>query len=112
MTTLDAWKNYRAAVNEQIEAERREAEAAEAQAMVKRNLVRQFWEQHFDDLTGIRIEKPAFDAMKLEDRLEDILADTDPDVVEAIAERGLPGLFSNSVADIIKMVAKNALKEL
>ncbi len=60
-------------------------------------MMKQFWQHHFSHLIGERIEYPRFIDMKL----EDILADTAPNIVEAIAELGLPGNFSNNVRETI-----------
>lgn len=106
ITTAAAWKQYEGVVRAQIEEERRQAEIRQAQYELKNDLVRQFWRLHFADLAGDKIEYPQFVDLKLAERLADILADTDPEVVEAVADLGLPGSFSNRVKEDIKQIAR------
>jgi hypothetical protein len=106
ITTADAWKQYESVVHAQIAEERRQATIRQAEYERKRDLAQQFWRQHFADLTGQRIEYPEFVGLKLGPRIADILADTDPQVVEAIADLGLPGNFSTHASADIKYIAR------
>jgi hypothetical protein len=111
MSTAEIWKRFETLTYAQIEEEQRLS--AERAAHYKRmhQLARQFWITHFADLQGTRIEQPEFKALHLEEHLRELFADADPDVVEAIAEVGLPGIFSNSVVEAIKRLAQNALSD-
>lgn len=105
ITTADTWQQYERVVRARIEDERREMELRQKQHTLMSNMVQQFWENHFSHLTGERIEYPEFEAMRLGEILTEILADTDPKIVEAIAALGLPGSFSNKVRDTITQLA-------
>ncbi len=108
MTTAEAWQRYEAPVRSEIEASRQQAEHhRQMQAWV-----RQFWEQHFPDIVGNRIEVPQFREMNLEHRITEVLADTDPQIVRLIAELGAPGNYSNRVRVMIKDLACRAASDL
>jgi hypothetical protein len=111
MTTRDAWQKYEDSVRTQLvkEEARRVIESARRDKMHRQ--AREFWECHFPDLQGKRIERPEFKALDLESRLREALADADPEIVRAIAEIGLPGLFSNTVAEDMKALARQALED-
>lgn len=109
MTTSEAWQRFEQVVRLQIEEEKRIQAERAARYTAMREQVKQFWKQYFAELEALRIEKPQFRELKLADRLVDVLADTDPQIVEAIAEIGLPGNFSNSVRDAIQQIARQAL---
>lgn len=107
VSTAYAWDRFQAAARAQIAKEQREAKILEEEYALMRERVRGLWQQHFNDLTGQRIEYPQFDAMALEARIKDVLADADPWVVEAVAKLGLPGIFSNSVRDAVRRIARD-----
>jgi hypothetical protein len=108
MATSDVWQRYLPAVQRRIVEEQRKAEEQAAYRTVMQQRIQYFWAHHFPDIEGQRIEKPQFKELHLADRLRELLADADPEVVDAIAELGLPGPFSNSVRDEIQHLARQA----
>jgi len=110
LSTKDAWQEFQTAARAQIALERKEAEDRAAHYRALRQTVHEFWDAHFADLSENYIDKPTFNALGIPARLLASLADSDPDIVEAIVEVGLPGTFSNSVALEIKAIAQKALK--
>jgi hypothetical protein len=110
VTTKEAWETFENTVRAQLEEELQEAIERAAHYSALREMIRAFWDVHFADIDGKRIEKPEFTALKLADRLRELFLDADPDLVEAVAELGLPGMFSNSVAIQIQYLARQALE--
>lgn len=108
-STQEAWATLQTEVQIQMAEERREAEERAAHYAVMHEQIQQFWQRHFAHLDNRRIERPEFRALKLADRLRDLLADTDPQLVHAISELSLPGDFSNSVRTEIQRIARRVL---
>lgn len=111
MTTEEAWRRFKATVKAQQEGEKRQAAERAALYAVWRDRAHTFWRSNFADLAEQRIEKPQFKALQLDGRLTELLADTDPQIVEAIAAIGLPSNFSNPVVEIVKQIAQHALND-
>jgi DNA-directed RNA polymerase subunit L len=107
--TADAWQQYEEIINTEISEEKYQAEIYREDYTRMHHLVRTFWQQHFADLVGHTIEFPQFKTLKMGEKLTDILADTDPQIVEAIGKIGLPGIFSNKVKDTIRKIAQASL---
>jgi hypothetical protein len=110
ISTKTAWQNFNNEVRFQLEEQRRYAMELAARHNAMRQKSHEFWHIYFADLEGQRIEQAEFRAMKLANRLREVLTDTDPDIIEAIVEVGLPASFSKSVAAEIQDIAKQALK--
>jgi hypothetical protein len=108
-TTVDAWRNFEDVVIEQLATERKRQDEEQARLLMMHEQVQVFWRQYCADLEGMRIERPDFKRLNLAERLADVLADSDPQIVEAIAKLGLPGKFSNSVHELIRQIASRAL---
>lgn len=108
--TEAAWDTYYAVTLKEIAEEERQAEERARLYHAKHTCAKTFWNAHFADLRYLRIEKPQFKELGLAERLADLLADADPEIVQAIAEIGLFGDFSNSVHEAIKALAREALK--
>ena len=105
-STSEAWRRYEGLVRVEIEVERRKAE----EWAERSQRVSEFWRQHFPDLLDMRrIDAPLFEAMNLEHRIAEVLADADPEIVRLITEHRLPGSYSNSVTEHIKNIARRAL---
>lgn len=105
LLTTDAWKWFETDIHTENAARRKEAERRHyMQEQVKR-----FWGLHFPDLMSIRIEMPLFRKMGLEKRITDVLADADPDIVQAIVEIYVPGNYSNTVRECIQYIARRAI---
>lgn len=111
VSTADAWERFEILTLRQMETERRRQTEAAARRERQGEQARHFWMTHFTDLTTERIDRPRYRNLRLEERLRDLLADTDPAVVEAIAEFGLPGQFSNRVHEAIQALARAALRD-
>jgi hypothetical protein len=111
MATADAWRGYEAVVRARLEQELRQQAEHAAQIAIMRDQTRAFWQQHFPDLVGSRIEMPEFRRLKLLRRLTELIADTDPEIVRAILEVGFPADFSGSMGDQITEIARAALDE-
>jgi len=107
--TTEAWTQFETETRQQIEEEERLSREHSAYYSVLFGQARQFWHTHFIALVDERIELPQFKELGLENRFRELFLDTDPAVVQAIAKVGLPGNFSNSVAEAIKYLAKEAL---
>ncbi|MEL6525820.1 MAG: hypothetical protein AAFQ07_08935 [Chloroflexota bacterium] len=111
ITTESIWEEHHHRVLDLIDEENRIRE--EQRKITKRQwqLASDFWHQHFEDATAYqKIEKPQFHELKIETRLTELLLDTDPEIVKAIARLGVPGWFSGSVEGRIKGIAGDALK--
>ncbi|MBZ0307186.1 MAG: hypothetical protein K8I82_14035 [Anaerolineae bacterium] len=106
--TEEVWKRFETLVHQQITEEKRAAAKRSTYIARMRDFVQEFWQTYFSDIQRTRIERPQFVEMRLEERLRESLLDADPDVVAAIVEVGLPGIFSNSVAAHIKIIARDA----
>lgn len=111
LSTADVWDKYHLLVQVKIVNERRVARERLQQHQLWLQQAKTFWETHFQDVTLNRIEAKEFDALELGNRLAEVLLDTDPAIVEAIANVGLPKNFSNSVKYEIEKIAKNALED-
>jgi len=105
ITPAEAWARYEAVTRQQIAEEQRLSAERTALYMHKRAQAQQFWQAYFGDLQQVRIEQPQFEELYLEKRLYELFLDTAPDVIEAIAEVGLPGDFSNKVSAHIRALA-------
>ncbi len=99
------WATFQTEARIQIAEEQRQAEERAIRYRAMRQQVQDFWRHRFGELDAVRIEKPEFKALGLANRLRVVLADTDPSIIEAIIEIGLPGAFSNSVALEIQHIA-------
>lgn len=105
LSTKDAWQWFEADIRVENEARRKKAE--QHQYMLEQT--QQFWEGHFPDLIGLRIEMPLFREIGLEKRISEVLADADPDMVRMLAERAyFPGNYSNTVNAWIQDIVRRA----
>ena len=107
LSTAYAWKWFEADISAENAAKRQQAEAY--QHMYKQ--VRQFWERHFPDLIGLRIDMPLFREMGLEQRITKVLSDADPAIVRMMTEIKavrFPGSYSNTVSERIQAIVKRA----
>ena len=104
LSTADAWKQFEADIIAENEARRKKAE----QYQYQQQQVHQFWELHFPDLMRMRIEMPLFREMDLEQRIAEVLADADPQIVRMMAEVRLPGNYSLTVEEHIKEIVRRA----
>ena len=111
ITPADAWTRYEAVTRQQIAEEEHLSAERTALYMQKRAQAQQFWQVYFDDLHQVRIEQPQFEELHLEKRLYELFLDIGPDIIEAIAEVGIPGDFSNKVSARIRALATSALVE-
>lgn len=114
LTTKQVWKEKAATVRARIERERIEYEVRAEQHREVDQKIREVWRAFFPDLAYTRIEMPQFREMGLEARIGDILADLDPQIVEAVATGHYTPPFncSNSVRDTIWWMARHALTNL
>ena len=111
IATADVWQRLEMVARAEIDEEHRRNQERWAKHKLMSEQAQVFWQQHFAYLEDERIEKVVFKEIQLGEKLADILADTDPEIVAAIAEVGLPGNFSNSVRDTIIAIAKRARDE-
>jgi len=110
INTQDVWAQYETLVRKKLAEEVHQRKIRQARHQYQKKLVDTFWQAHFSHLVGKRIEKPEFDDMKFAEDLSNILLDTDPEIIEAIIEIDVPQNVSNSVREIIKNIAKQALE--
>ena len=108
LTTEETWRRYELAAHEEALEQQRQHDIWMRELERQRWQARQFWETHFADVIGMRVEVPQFRSLSLESRLREILLDTDPETVDSIAALGLPGDFSNSVQERIRKIAQAA----
>lgn len=109
LSTAEAWERYQPDVVFEEEEQLLRVEADMLQRQEVEEMAAGFWQQHFSDLQGHRIELSQFAELGLVGILEDLFADTDPDVVEAIAEVGLPGDLSSKAQQMVRGLARQAL---
>ena len=105
MQTTDAWIQYEPLVQADLLEEQAKAQRCEEEA----EIVREFWRTHFPDFLEARIEMPDFKGLRLGDRVAEVLADTDPEIVRMLTEFPIPGNYSNSVRTAIINIARRAL---
>lgn len=105
MTTSDAWDQYFPIIREQIEAQRQRNAIFQA----KYDRLRVWWKRHFSDVES-PLHKPQYDAMGIGMRLEELLQDADPEIVDVLATSSPPIATSNSVKLLIQDLAKQALE--
>lgn len=109
--TIEIWN-----VHERVARHQRAEQAAARDEQMaehgrKQTLVVEFWNTHFPHLLGVHMDYPHYVASGIEERLQTLFLDANPDVIEAIQDIGLPGLCSNKVSARIKKVAQSALGE-
>lgn len=107
--TKDIWEKYEADVQNEIEQERIEYQQFRQHRQHMIEQARYFWSVFFAEESNMKLETPEFHRLGIEEKLRNILPDTDPEIVKAIAEIGWLGDCSNSVGIAIKKIAEEAL---
>jgi hypothetical protein len=110
MQTEEVWKKFK---DQEIHSRKLAKEAASRkweffEALRERS--KELKASRLPQITDAKIERPQWNEENLGVFLEQVLSEADIEYVIAVAEVGLPGKFSNSVAADIRNIAKSVLE--